>query len=141
MGQAPGQESNGGGTYCSVASLALMGKLDKIKNPEKLIHWLVDRQLSGFQGRTNKVADTCYSWWVGGTLKILGQYGLVSPDICRSFHFVCQSKIGGFSKVPDVPPDVLHTYFSLCALKMLGDDSMEELHYPLGITERAWGDS
>lgn len=28
----------------------------------------------------------------------------------------CQSGIGGFSKVPDAFPDVLHTYFSICGL-------------------------
>lgn len=24
----------------------------------------------GFNGRCNKVADTCYCWWVGGTLSV-----------------------------------------------------------------------
>lgn len=42
MGQAPGQESNGGGTYCAVASLALMDRLDDIPNMDLLLHWLVD---------------------------------------------------------------------------------------------------
>ena len=41
MGQAPGQESNGGGTYCALASLSLMGRLDDIPNKEALLHWLV----------------------------------------------------------------------------------------------------
>lgn len=41
MGQAPGQESNGGGTYCAIASLALMNRLDEIPNRELLLHWLV----------------------------------------------------------------------------------------------------
>ena len=137
MGQAPGQESNGGGTYCALASLQLMGKMDKIPNRELLLHWLMDRQISGFQGRTNKVADTCYSWWIGGSLQVLGRYDLVSEDICRSFHFSCQTKIGGFSKTPGVHPDVLHTYFSLAALQMLGDESLQSINYPIGISERA----
>jgi len=138
MGQAPGQESNGGGTYCALASLSLMGRLDDIPNKEALLHWLIDRQISGFQGRTNKVADTCYSWWIGGSLQILGHYDLVSEDICRSFHFSCQTKIGGFSKVPGVHPDVLHTYFSLAALHMLRDESLQSINYALGITNRAF---
>jgi geranylgeranyl transferase type-1 subunit beta len=25
----------------------------------------------GFNGRCNKVADTCYSWWIGATLKVI----------------------------------------------------------------------
>lgn len=57
-----------------------------------------------------------------------------------SFHFSCQSKIGGFSKVPNVHPDVLHTYFSLCALQMAGREGMLPLNYSIGITLRALGD-
>ena len=30
----------------------------------------VDLSWVGFNGRTNKVADTCYSFWVGGTLSV-----------------------------------------------------------------------
>ena len=29
-----------------------------------------DLQWAGFNGRYNKVADTCYSWWVGGSLAV-----------------------------------------------------------------------
>ena len=31
----------------------------------------------GFTGRVNKAPDTCYSFWVGGTLALLGEFGLV----------------------------------------------------------------
>lgn len=27
-------------------------------------------RFAGFNGRCNKVADTCYTWWVGGTLSV-----------------------------------------------------------------------
>lgn len=27
-------------------------------------------QWAGFNGRCNKVADTCYAWWVGGSLSV-----------------------------------------------------------------------
>lgn len=42
----------------------------------------------GFNGRCNKVADTCYCWWVGGTLKVLEMdssytVGIACADICR----------------------------------------------------------
>ena len=29
-----------------------------------------DLQWAGFNGRCNKVADTCYAFWVGGTLGV-----------------------------------------------------------------------
>ena len=31
----------------------------------------------GFQGRCNKDADTCYSFWIGGTLDMLGAFDMV----------------------------------------------------------------
>lgn len=31
---------------------------------------LQELQWAGFNGRCNKVADTCYSWWVGGSLAV-----------------------------------------------------------------------
>jgi geranylgeranyl transferase type-1 subunit beta len=32
IGQGPGQESHGGSTYCAVAALHLMGRLDDLPN-------------------------------------------------------------------------------------------------------------
>ena len=32
----------------------------------------MQRQVGGFQGRVNKDPDTCYSFWVGASLKMLG---------------------------------------------------------------------
>ena len=63
----------GGSTFCAVASLVLMDRLHSTlsdKQIAKLIRWCVMRQQSGFQGRPNKPADTCYSFWVGATLKV-----------------------------------------------------------------------
>lgn len=40
--------------------------------------WLHDRvQWAGFNGRANKVADTCYAFWVGGSLSV--SLGCVVP--------------------------------------------------------------
>jgi len=33
----------------------------------------------GFNGRCNKVADTCYCWWVGGTLDVSRTYSVHVP--------------------------------------------------------------
>lgn len=37
---------------------------------KNLKRWLIFRQQSGFQGRPNKDVDTCYSFWIGATLKV-----------------------------------------------------------------------
>ena len=55
----------GGSTYCAIAALTLMGKLDLLPRKDDLVHWCVSRQISGFQGRINKPSDSCYSFWIG----------------------------------------------------------------------------
>ena len=66
-----------GSTYCCIAALSLLGALDS-ENHEDTIHWLVNRQISsaeedqdgGFNGRVNKLADTCYAFWAGASLDV-----------------------------------------------------------------------
>ena len=63
----------GGSTFCALASLVLMDCLHEcftLKQLEKLKRWCLTRQKSGFQGRPNKPVDTCYSFWVGASLKV-----------------------------------------------------------------------
>eukprot|EP01095_Lingulamoeba_sp_RSL-Kostka_P001675 TRINITY_DN12450_c0_g1_i2.p1 TRINITY_DN12450_c0_g1~~TRINITY_DN12450_c0_g1_i2.p1 ORF type:complete len:353 (-),score=116.45 TRINITY_DN12450_c0_g1_i2:111-1169(-) len=131
------QEGHGGSSYCALASLKLMNRLDEIDNKEQIVDWLTSRQISGFQGRINKVADSCYSWWVGASLNLLDSFHLINESCSMAFTFSCQSNYGGFSKVPDVHPDVLHTYYSLCGLSMAGYKGLQEIDYTLGITKRA----
>jgi len=67
-------ESNAGLTYCSVASLIIMGFENEINNKDELINWLMNRfNELGVNGRTNKMTDSCYSFWVMATLKALGK--------------------------------------------------------------------
>ncbi|KAH3757593.1 protein geranylgeranyltransferase type I beta subunit [Pelomyxa schiedti] len=139
FGQQPGQESHGGSTYCAVASLALMGELQRLPRRSELLQWLLDRQVSGFQGRINKPADTCYSWWIGATLTLLGAFHLVDFRALRSFLLSCQSGIGGFSKLPEVFPDVLHTYYSFCGLSLGGEPGLAPLDTLLGMTVTSAG--
>jgi len=73
-GMESDSEANAGLTYCSVGSLVLMGFDNEINNKEKLIFWLANRFHDiGVNGRTNKVTDSCYSFWVMATLCILGK--------------------------------------------------------------------
>lgn len=117
--QNPGFESHGGSTYCAVNALALMGALDRIPNKDKLVRWLLSRQVSGFQGRINKDPDSCYSFWIGASLKALGAFDMVDKATLVSFLLSCQTRYGGFSKVPGYYPDPLHTYMSLCGLSFV----------------------
>lgn len=64
----------GGSTFCGIASLCLMGKLEEVfseKELSRIGRWCVMRQQNGYHGRPNKPVDTCYSFWVGATLKVV----------------------------------------------------------------------
>ncbi|KAI1200991.1 terpenoid cyclases/protein prenyltransferase alpha-alpha toroid [Nemania serpens] len=78
----------------------------------------------GFNGRLNKVPDTCYTWWNSGALSLLGEDGLVNRGPARRFLLEkTQHRIGGFAKHPGGPPDVYHAYMGLAALgTMAGPD-------------------
>lgn len=72
FGGAPDLEAHGGYTFCGIAGLALLNEADKC-DKQALLKWTLRRQMryeGGFQGRTNKLVDGCYSFWVGATIPI-----------------------------------------------------------------------
>ncbi|KAL9584561.1 MAG: hypothetical protein Q9212_002052 [Teloschistes hypoglaucus] len=60
---------------------------------------------AGMTGRSNKIADTCYAFWAGGSLQILNSLRLLDQDaLARYLIEKTQHRIGGFGKLPgDVP--------------------------------------
>jgi protein farnesyltransferase subunit beta len=70
LGPLPGVEGHGGYTFCGLAALMILNRVD-ILDVEKCVDWLVKRQDGGFQGRTNKLVDGCYSFWQGCSLILL----------------------------------------------------------------------
>ncbi|KAJ7974562.1 Protein farnesyltransferase subunit beta [Quillaja saponaria] len=68
----PGSEAHGGYTFCGLATMILINEVDRL-DLASLIYWVVFRQGNecGFQGRTNKLVDGCYSFWQGGVLALL----------------------------------------------------------------------
>lgn len=105
-------ESHGGYTFCAIATLFILQKLPQ--NCSDVVKWCVMRQRKGFCGRVNKEADTCYSFWIGGTLKLLGFENLIN-DVNEDFLLEMQDN--GFKRDFDSTPDVMHTYLSLAALQ------------------------
>lgn len=105
-----------------------------------LLEWCLQRQASdgGFQGRRNKPSDTCYAFWIGGVLKLLGAYHLIDHAALREFLFTCQTDFGGFSKFPEnVLPDIYHSYYGLAAFSLLGEEGVEPMCTELGIIATA----
>ncbi|XP_066993904.2 geranylgeranyl transferase type-1 subunit beta [Anabrus simplex] len=141
IGQGPEQESHGGTTFCAVASLALMGRLEttfSLKQLAGLRKWALSRQESGFQGRPNKPVDTCYSFWVGATLQLLEAFHMVDFKSNKEYILSTQDRIlGGFSKWPDTTPDPMHTCLGLGGLSLMKEKDLLPVHPGLNITLRA----
>ncbi|PHH62656.1 hypothetical protein CDD81_6802 [Ophiocordyceps australis] len=80
----------------------------------------------GYNGRWNKKADTCYCWWVAGTLKILGSLDLIDAAPSRKYILdITQHRIGGFAKAVGRPPDIYHSYLGLAALALLDQKELK----------------
>ncbi|KAL9233686.1 hypothetical protein vseg_008648 [Gypsophila vaccaria] len=150
FGLCPGLESHGGATFCAIASLRLMGLIEddllnmttasiSSINVPMLLDWVIQRQAAdgGFQGRANKPSDTCYAFWVGGVLKILGGSKFVDREALRVSLLTCQSKYGGFSKFQGQLPELYHSYYGFSAFSLLEEPGLSSLCIELGITKRA----
>ncbi|QSZ28642.1 hypothetical protein DSL72_003141 [Monilinia vaccinii-corymbosi] len=95
----------------------------------------VDSTFVGFNGRCNKRVDTCYCFWVGASLNMLGHPDVVNRDGSRRFLFEkTQHMIGGFGKTPGDPPDIYHSYLGLAALAVLKEPGIKELDSALCIS-------
>lgn len=133
----PGNEAHGGATYTAVASLVLMGKLDILTSEQRssLVRWCLMRQQGGFNGRTNKNCDSCYSFWIGATLDLLGEFKTTDINSTRQFLLEkCQHHIlGGFAKIPGSPPDILHSFYSLSWLSMACENGTKAIDTRLGL--------
>jgi geranylgeranyl transferase type-1 subunit beta len=47
------------------------------------------------QGRPNKPADSCYSFWIGGVLQVLGAADLINPEYLMAFNLSCEHAAKG----------------------------------------------
>ncbi|GAB0205483.1 geranylgeranyl transferase type-1 subunit beta [Grus japonensis] len=125
LAQGAGLESHGGSTFCGIASLCLMGKLEEVfseKELNRIRRWCIMRQQNGYHGRPNKPVDTCYSFWVGATLKLLNIFQYTNFEKNRNYILSTQDRlVGGFAKWPDSHPDALHAYFGICGLSLIGE--------------------
>lgn len=134
-------ESHGGTTFCALAALQMSGQLEQIPAIvlERMKRWLVMRQSDGFQGRPNKLVDTCYSFWIGASMKILGVFDLTDAAENRRYIMSTQEKLtGGFSKWPGSLADPFHSYFGICGLSFLGEPGVLPINPCLNISTRSF---
>jgi protein farnesyltransferase subunit beta len=129
IGPYPGKEAHNGYTFCGLAAMEILGGMDQL-NLEKLIHWCSERQMGlegGFQGRTNKLVDGCYSFWGAGDFPLIGaelsRQGITAEDylydreaLQEYILLCCQSEYGGLIDKPGKTADFYHTCYCLSGL-------------------------
>lgn len=124
---SPGNEAHGAYAFCGLGCLAVLGPpketLNKYLNVPLLIHWLSSRQCSpegGYNGRTNKLVDGCYSHWIGGCWAIVeaaSTTGLFNRTaLARYILAAGQEKKGGLKDKPGKHSDAYHTCYNLAGL-------------------------
>lgn len=128
FGGVPYDEAHGGYTFCGAAALFILGKETFLNSVdvEKLIKWTVSRQLSlegGFSGRSNKLVDGCYSFWVGGLLPIfdiLLKEEVASRAALQNYILGCcqNENGGGLRDKPGKNPDFYHSNYVLLGLSV-----------------------
>lgn len=99
FGGVPGSEAHGGYTFCAVAALSLLLPLHDLPaaiNLDNLVFWLTSQQIQqigGFRGRTHKLVDGCYSFWLAGAFACLGMGKLVDSLALQQYVLVaCQEE-------------------------------------------------
>eukprot|EP00392_Amoebophrya_sp_AT5.2_P016909 g17217.t1 len=137
----PGLEAHGGYSYCGFSALCILGVAHEYLDVEKFLNWLVHRQMQsegGYQGRTNKLVDSCYSFWQGSSFGLVrvayelmhekekaranvripelpAQNNWTIPEPLQMYVFLaCQNEqTGGLRDKPGKKPDFYHTCYSL----------------------------
>ena len=83
--------------------------------------WAMARQgVEGYTGRSNKPPDSCYAFWVGGTLRMLGLDGYTAVGVnCEHLVRCGDGKRGGFGKEEGQRGDLLHSYMATAGLGLM----------------------
>ncbi|KAJ6145536.1 DNA mismatch repair protein msh3 [Penicillium chermesinum] len=92
--------------------------------------WLSERQVDkgGFNGRPEKLPDSCYAWWVGSSLAMIDRLHWIDGQKLAGFVLQCQDPdAGGFADRPGNMVDVYHTHFGLAGLSLLKFEGLEEI--------------
>jgi geranylgeranyl transferase type-2 subunit beta len=124
FGCVVGAESHAGQIFCCIGALSIAKSLHLLGDGANLLGWfLSERQVDsgGLNGRPEKQADVCYSWWILSALSIMGRVSWINGDKLATFILKCQdNEDGGIADRPDDMADVFHTFFGIAGLSLLG---------------------
>jgi len=114
-----------------VAALSIVSSIDKV-DKDLLGWWLSERQVKdgGLNGRPEKLADVCYSWWVLSSLAAIDRLDWIDKEALYKWIFLCQdAEDGGISDKPGNMRDVYHTCFGITGLSLLGYPGLAPVDY------------
>lgn len=134
FGGCPGMEAHGGYSFCGLAALTLLGHT-KLCDIDRVLRWTANRQMryeGGFQGRTNKLVDGCYSFWQGGAFPLIhmilaqehdhslsAESWLCNQNALQEYILICcQHPGGGLIDKPGKNRDFYHTCYCLSGLSV-----------------------
>ncbi|XP_047496628.1 protein farnesyltransferase subunit beta-like [Penaeus chinensis] len=140
----PGMEAHGGYTFCGLAALTLLHAHHLCDTPA-LLRWATNRQMrfeGGFQGRTNKLVDGCYSFWQGGLFPILhtllaqedavnmsAERWMFNQEALQEYLLICcQHPRGGLIDKPGKASDFYHTCYTLSGMSVAQHFSTAAIH-------------
>lgn len=147
----PGLEAHGGYTFCGTAALVILGK-EHMLDLKALLRWVVSRQMrfeGGFQGRSNKLVDGCYSFWQAGLLPLLHralfkegeselsrQRWMFEQQALQEYILLCcQNPGGGLVDKPGKSRDFYHTCYCLSGLSIAQHFGNMDLHHEMILGE------
>ena len=150
LGPEPFVEAHGGYNFCGIATLIMLKRLDII-NMDKQLRWLVNKQMTlegGFQGRTNKLVDSCYSFWQASVfnmiimnnneLKYSYDSELLYDQLALQAYilFCCQDKThGGLVDKPGSKPDLFHTNYASAGLSLSQKCLIKDININISLHE------
>ncbi|CAK1367968.1 unnamed protein product [Cercospora beticola] len=96
---------------------------------------------AGMNGRTNKVADTCYAFWAGASFHLMSAPQLYCKSRLQRYLLEKTQNpiLGGFGKFPGDLPDLYHSYLALAALALDGCEGLLDVDPAMCISKRASG--
>jgi len=169
LGGEPFNEGHGGYSYCGFAALCILNEYWQATENQSVPHsldikrlqfWVINRQLElegGFQGRVNKLVDSCYSFWQGGLIALIDywirkhsqsdqvSFKFSGEDLERYLLRYCQCRGGGFRDKPGKPRDLYHTCYALSGLSVAHQNLKEsrssllpKVNYLVNIRVERW---
>nr|UXY87083.1 geranylgeranyl transferase [Cryptomonas sp.] len=115
------QEGHGAFFYCCIANLIFFSqKNDLISLPTTYVFW-INQKMNLFdfsiQGRTSKLTDCCYFFWIGAAT-IIGSIYLHS-ELVNGLTLPKDEISAGYSDKIGRNLDLYHTCYALCGLSVL----------------------